>query len=179
MKYRVAFHEVGVEYCSFKMKCESYMKNWQEVKYLDNFKFSLQKVLDIKVKDEEGIQIKFSKAQNSKLNIEKELDSLKSNYSRYSNLNSIEDIITQKITANYLDSLSYSIDKTNEELQMKKQELEDVKVELLNKQIERKSLEKLKEDKLKIHKKFKEYKEQSINDEFAMYSYIRNKVHTR
>lgn len=146
---------------------------------MDNFKFSLQKVLDIKVKDEENIQIKFSKAQNRKQNIEKELDSLKSNYHKYSNLNSIEDIITQKITANYLNSLSYSIDKTNEELQIKKQELEEVKVELLNKQIERKSLEKLREDKLFIYKKLEEYKEQSTNDEFAMYSYIRNKVHMR
>ena len=44
---------------------------------MENFKFRLQKVLDIKVKNEEESKIKYSKAQNEKRVIEKELNNLK------------------------------------------------------------------------------------------------------
>lgn len=144
---------------------------------MSHFKFRLQRVLDIKVKDEEDTKIMYSKAQNNKQIVEKELENLQYNYDKYSDISGMKDLVTQKITANYLNSLSYSIEKTNEELQKKQEELQEVREELLSKQIERKSLEKLREDKLSIHKKEEAYKEQAINDEFAIYSYIRNKVH--
>ncbi|MGL5331053.1 MAG: flagellar export protein FliJ [Peptostreptococcaceae bacterium] len=143
---------------------------------MNKFKFRLQKVLDIKVKNEEEVKIKYSKTQGEKVIVEKELESLKSNYDKYSNINKIDDVITQKITANYLNSLSYSIDLANKELQEKQRELKEVKEELINKQIERKSLEKLKENKFKSYKKEEERKEQNENDEFAIYSYFRNRA---
>lgn len=143
---------------------------------MNNFKFRLQKVLDIKVKNEEEVKIKYSKTQGDKVVVEKELETLKFNYNKYSNISEIDDVITQKITANYLNSLSYSIDVANSELQEKQKELNEVKEELINKQIERKSLEKLKENKLKFYKKEEDRKEQNLNDEFAIYSYFRNRA---
>ena len=40
---------------------------------MENFKFRLQKVLDIKVKNEEKSKIKYSKIQNEKRIVEEEL----------------------------------------------------------------------------------------------------------
>ena len=134
---------------------------------MENFKFRLQRVLDIKIKNEEESKIKYSKAQNEKRVVEKELDDLKQMYKKYENEIDVEDHISRIITFNYLNSLSNNINK--EEL------LNEARVNLLNKQIERKSLEKLKENKFNLHKKKEELKEQATNDEFGMYSFLRHK----
>ena len=60
-------------------------------------------------------------------------------------------------------------------LSKKEELLNEARVDLLNKQIERKSLEKLKENKFNLHKKKEELKEQATNDEFGMYSFLRHK----
>lgn len=52
----------------------------------------------------------------------------------------------------------------------------EARLDLLNKQIEKKSLEKLKENKFKLHKKMKSKKNQATNDEFGMYSFLRKKA---
>ena len=67
--------------------------------------------------------------------------------------------------------------KFNDDLNKPKKEelLNEARVDLLNKQIERKSLEKLKENKFNLHKKKEELKEQATNDEFGMYSFLRHK----
>ena len=49
---------------------------------MENFKFRLQKVLDIKVKNEEESKIKYSKIQNEKRIVEEELKALKQNYKK-------------------------------------------------------------------------------------------------
>lgn len=141
-----------------------------------DFKFKLQKVLDIKVQNEEDVKVKYVDAQSKKDKVENELKLLQSSYDKYSNINSISDIVTQKITVSYLASISNTIDKTNRELENKNKELIAAREELINKQIERKSLEKLKENKLNSYKKEMDFKEQATNDEFALYSYYRNKI---
>ena len=134
---------------------------------MENFKFRLQRVLDIKIKNEEESKIKYSKAQNEKRVVEKELDDLKQMYKKYENEIDVEDHISRIITFNYLNSLSNNINIKSNELFNR--------VDLLNKQIERKSLEKLKENKFNLHKKKEELKEQATNDEFGMYSFLRHK----
>lgn len=143
---------------------------------MNNYKFKLQKVLDIKVKNEEESKRNYSKVQNEKNIVQKELSDLKLDYNKYSDEIYLEDIITQKITSNYLNSLASLIDERNKELNKKQASLNKARQDLLNKQIERKSLEKLKENQIKIHKKNEEQKEQTINDEFAIFSYYRRKV---
>ena len=142
---------------------------------MENFKFRLQRVLDIKIKNEEESKIKYSKAQNEKRVVEKELDDLKQMYKKYENEIDVEDHISRIITFNYLNSLSNNINIKSNELSKKEELLNEARVDLLNKQIERKSLEKLKENKFNLHKKKEELKEQSTNDEFGMYSFLRHK----
>lgn len=143
---------------------------------MDNFKFKLQKVLDIKLSNEEESKLKYSKVEGEKKSIEEDLKNLRSDYNKYSNVENIEDIVTQKITSNYLNSLSSLIDDTNEKLIRKEEKLREAREDLLNKQIDRKSLEKIKEKKYKLHKKEEDLKEQAINDEFSVFSYYRSKV---
>lgn len=142
---------------------------------MENFKFKLQKVLDIKTNNEEECKIKYSKAQSEKREVEEELKNLKLNYKRYSDEMNIEDIVARKITSNYLNSLSNVINIKSNELLKKEALVNEARLDLLNKQIERKSLEKLKDNKYVLYKKKEEQKEQSINDEFGMYSFLRKK----
>lgn len=140
---------------------------------MEKFKFRLQKVLDIKIDNEEESKIRYSKAQNEKRAVEEELKNLKSNYKKYSESINIEDIVSRKITSNYLNSLSNIINDKSNELIKKEALVKEARLDLINKQIERKALEKLKDNKYALHKKKEEQKEQATNDEFGMYSYLR------
>lgn len=140
---------------------------------MEKFKFRLQKVLDIKIDNEEESKIKYSKAQNEKRIVEEELKNLKSDYKKYSESIDIEDIVSRKIISNYLNSLSNSISVKSDELVKKEVLVREARLDLINKQIERKALEKLKENKYALYKKKEEQKEQATNDEFGMYSYLR------
>ena len=140
-----------------------------------NFKFRLQKVLDLKVKDEEEIKMEFAKIQQKKIDIETNLENLESNYSKYSISKNNDSIQNQKITINYLLALNNSIMDLSEELDQSTNELEKARKQLISKQIERKSLEKLKEKKYGQYYKEENLKEQNTNDEFASMSYLRNR----
>ena len=83
---------------------------------MENFKFSLQKVLDIKVKNEDESKINYSKAQNEKREVEEKLKGLEVSYEKYSDSINIENIVERKITSNYLNFISTMIDETNDEL---------------------------------------------------------------
>lgn len=140
-----------------------------------NFKFRLQKVLDLKMKDEEKIKMEFAKIQQKKIDIETNLENLESNYSKYSITKDNDNIQNQKITINYLLALNNSIMDLSEELDKSTNELEKARKQLIDKQIERKSLEKLKEKKYGQYYREENLKEQKTNDEFASLSYLRNR----
>jgi flagellar protein FliJ len=137
------------------------------------FSFRLQKVLDIRVKDEEEVKIRFSEIQSRKIKIEDKLKTLKSDYDRYSRQGICENIVNQKITINYLGALNNTIRDISSEFNKACEELENLKSELINRQVERKSLEKLKEQKYTEFLKEEDMKEQIINDEFAIISFAR------
>lgn len=143
---------------------------------MNNFKFKLQKVLDIKIRNEDESKVKYSKAQNEKRTVEKRLENLKTNYDKYSENKNYEDIVSRKVVFNYLYHLSNTIEKNNEYLKNKDDLLKEARLDLVNKQIERKSLEKLKESKQEAFIKEEEYKEQIINDEFGMYAFLRSRT---
>lgn len=109
-----------------------------------NFKFRLQKVLDLKIKDEEEIKWNLLRF-NKKIDIETNLENLESNYSKYSIGKNNDSVQNQKITINYLLALNNSIMDLSEKLDKSTNELEKARKQLISKQIERKSLEKLKE----------------------------------
>lgn len=140
---------------------------------MGKFNFRLQKLLDLKYQKEEQSKIVFKKAQEEKLQVEEKLVSLKDNYKKYSETRRFGTVIEQKITHNYLNALVSCIDETNVELDKKRQALEQRRKELVEKQIERKTVETLKEkQKVKFELETK-LVEQKFNDELALYGYIR------
>lgn len=141
---------------------------------MSRFKFKLQKLLDIKIKDEEESKLRYTQAQNQKKIIENNLKNLEMNYKKYSDISKAQDVVTQKITINYLSSLTQSIKVTNEQLEKEEVKVAKAKEDFIEKQIKRKSLETLKENEMLRLKKEEERIEQITNDEFALYAYIRN-----
>ena len=140
---------------------------------MSNFKFKLQKLLDIRVNEEEESKLFYSKAQNQKNIVENKLHELENNYKKYSDISRTKDTISQKITMNYLSYLNTTIKDTEKELEAKEIELEKAKKDFIDKRIKRRSLEVLKENKILEIKKEEERLEQISNDEFALYGYIR------
>ena len=140
---------------------------------MSNFKFKLQKLLDIRVNEEEESKLFYSKAQNQKNIVENKLHELENNYKKYSDISRAKDTISQKITMNYLSYLNTTIKDTEKELEAKEIELEKAKKDFIDKRIKRRSLVVLKENKILEIKKEVERLEQISNDEFALYGYIR------
>ena len=133
---------------------------------MSNFKFKLQKLLDIRVNEEEESKLFYSKAQNQKNIVENKLHELENNYKKYSDISRAKDTISQKITMNYLSYLNTTIKDTEKELEAKEIELEKAKKDFIDKRIKRRSLEVLKENKILEIKKEEERLEQISNDEF-------------
>ena len=140
---------------------------------MSNFKFKLQKLLDIRINEEEESKLLYSQAQNKKNIVENKLTELENSYKKYSDMSIAKDTITQKITMNYLSHLNVSIKETIKELEEKEVEVENAKKDFIDKRIKRRSLEVLKENQILEMKKEEERLEQISNDEFALYSYIR------
>ncbi|KEI95985.1 flagellar export protein FliJ [Clostridium botulinum] len=141
---------------------------------MNGYSFRLQKLLDIREKKEEESKMKFKQAQMEKNHTEEKLFKLKNNYSKYSNINLNDSILEKKIRHSYLNSLNFCINETTNELKQKLKIVEERREELKTKQVERKTVEILKEkDKLAFEKE-QNMIEQRNNDEFALYAFIRN-----
>ena len=97
---------------------------------MSNFKFKLQKLLDIRINEEEESKLLYSQAQNKKNIVEKKLIELENSYKKYSDMSIAKDTITQKITMNYLSHLNVSIKETLKELEEKEVEVENAKKDL-------------------------------------------------
>ncbi|MCB2340779.1 flagellar export protein FliJ [Clostridium estertheticum] len=143
------------------------------------YKFRLQKLLDIRQDFEDKSKLEFKEAQREKNMVEKELNSLKENYSAHRNIDAYESIIQQKIKQNYLNALNYSIDKNTIVLEDKGKILEQKREKLKLCQVEKKTVEILKEKQKISFLKEQNLIEQKSNDEFALFAFIRNnkKIH--
>ncbi|WP_027624830.1 flagellar export protein FliJ [Clostridium lundense] len=139
------------------------------------YKFRLQKLLDIRIDKEEEYKRKFQQVQAMKEEVENKLVRLKDNYDKYNTINSNDSIIDRKIKHQYLVSLNSSIETTEVELKRKEELVEEVRVDLTQKQVDRKTVEILKEKSLQSFIKEQNLKEQRVNDEFALYGYLRNR----
>lgn len=137
------------------------------------FKFPLQRVLDIrKEKEQEAVRI-LQEAQKEKLSLENKLQDFKDNYNKYNGIKSGESVVYQKIKRNYLQSVLESISKTEVEIEGKNREIEIKRQQAKQKQIERKTVETLKEKRYESFIKEQERIEQINNDEFALYAHMR------
>ncbi len=139
------------------------------------FNFRLQKLLDIRTEKEEESKRNFKEAQGQKDKVENSLNNMKQNYSRYNSVTIKEDVVQQKIRRNYLYALNTSIDEKTIELNKKIIVLDKKREELKEKQIDRKTVEILKDKKKIEFLDIEKHVEQVQNDEFALYGYIRNR----
>lgn len=140
---------------------------------MEQYQFRLQKLLDIRVDKEEESKRNFKEAQNEKLKVEEKLNNLKQSYEKYREITGAESVIERKIKHVYLNSINYNIAETSEELKSKERVLEDKREDLKLKQIDRKTVESLKEKQKAEFIKAQELIEQKMNDEFALYAFIR------
>ena len=138
-----------------------------------NFKFGLEKLLEIRVEKEEESKRLFTKTQREKQITEGKLNNLKFNYEKYSGINKGESLAYQKIKRNYLFALDKGINETEKDLNIKLKELDIRREDLLKKQIERKTVDILKDRKSTEFYKEQNRQEQIFNDELALYAYMR------
>ena len=145
---------------------------------MGKYKFRLQKLLDIRIDKEEESKREFQQAKRESLKVKEKLDLLKANYEKYNNMSNFKSVIEQKIAHKYLKALVYSINKAKIELKDKEKVVEMKRNELQKRQIDRKTVDILKEKQETAFIKEQNRIEQKTNDEFALYGFIRNVQNT-
>ncbi len=139
-----------------------------------SFKFSLETLLEMRVKKEDEIKQIFSKSKRE-LELKKlQKQEMEENYEKYSGINPGETLVYQKIKKNYLFALDKGIDNIEKEIDKKKKEVDFQRDQLKKRQIERKTVDILKEKQYNQYITEENRKEQLENDEFALYAFIRN-----
>ena len=138
------------------------------------FKFGLEKLLEIRIEKEEESKRQFTKTQREKKETEIKLTALKESYEKYSGINEGESLVYQKIKRNYLFAVDKGIEETEKVLITKNKELDIKRNDLLKKQIERKTVDILKERQYIEFTKEEDRKEQILNDELSLYAYMRS-----
>ncbi len=140
----------------------------------NKFKFRLEKLLEIRLEKEEESKRNFTKTQREKQDTEIKLTGLKENYQKYSGMKDGESVVYQKIKRNYLFAVDKGISETEKNLAIKTKELEIRREDLIKKQVDRKTVDILKERKYIEFTKEEERKEQILIDELSLYAYIRS-----
>lgn len=139
------------------------------------FKFGLDKLLEIrKAKEEESKRI-FTESQREKRKVEERLEDLNRNYKKYRGIAPHEDVVYQKLKRYYIQGVQNGIKSNEKELAIKNQEVDKCRRDLMVKQMERKTVQTLKEKKYEAYIKEQDRVEQITLDELALYSYVRNK----
>lgn len=135
--------------------------------------FKLQKLLDIRIDSEEQCKIKFKQLMDEISKIQIQINTLKKISEQHANSVS-STVALKKMKYIYLDALSSSISEATRVMIEKTITLQEVRCELTQKQIERKTVEKLKENAKAKFDKEQNAKEQKLNDELALYAHFRN-----
>ena len=138
------------------------------------YKFSLQKLLEIRGEKEEESKRLFTESQRQKQITENELNNMRDSYDKYKGIRPGEDVIYQKIKRNYLLALESGIKSKEKELVVKSREVEVRRIDLKQRQVDRKIVETLKEKQYRAFIKEQDRIERINNDEFALYAYMRN-----
>ncbi len=141
---------------------------------MDKYKFKLEKLLDIRKEKEDLAKKEFMEARREQAKIQNALEELLEKQKKYKVSNAQETVIERKIRNNYLTALSGNISSVQAALEKKNREVEVKRQEAAARQIDRKTVEKLKEKGLEAFNKEQEHIEQNANDEFALFGYMRN-----
>ncbi|HBC95889.1 MAG TPA: flagellar export protein FliJ [Clostridium sp.] len=138
------------------------------------YKFRLQKLLDMRIDREDESKVEFQKAQSERLKVKEKLDQLEEKYDEYKNRPLPVSAMEQKITHIYINTLGLNIDETSRKLAVKEKIVSGKREELKQRQIDRKTVETLKDKGYRNFIKEQNKLEQKLNDEFALHSFIRN-----
>ncbi|WP_446897152.1 flagellar export protein FliJ [Clostridium sp. LBM24168] len=140
---------------------------------MKKYEFRLQKLLDIRLDREKESIMNFQKARKESIEVKRKLDNLKDNYDRYRDMNKIGNTVERKMAKMYLSTLTYNIEETEGEFNTKEEIVDLKRQELKERQIERKTVDILKDKKKAAFIKEQNRLEQNANDEFALYGFIR------
>ncbi|QGU95085.1 flagellar export protein FliJ [Clostridium bovifaecis] len=141
---------------------------------MSGFNFRLQKILDIRYEKEEESKRDFKAAQDAKDSVQKRLKKLEESYNKYSKIDLSSSVVERRIKQNYCNVIQFNINETSAELEKKTEILETKRETLKSRQVERKTVEILRDNQEKAYIKEQNLIEQKANDEFALYGYIRN-----
>lgn len=141
---------------------------------MEQFRFPLQKLLDIRADKEEQSKLRLMEAQRQKKTAETKLNELQGSYDRYKVFDRSMSTAERKMKNNYLVALDMGIKTAKDELENKTVVVDNCRKDLMVKQVERKTVEIVKDKRFEAFKKEQNRKEQVQNDEFALYSFMRN-----
>ena len=139
------------------------------------FKFGLDKLLEIRKAKEEDSKRLFTESQREKRKVEEKLEELNKNYNKYKGISPNEDVVYQKLKRYYIQGVQNGITSNEKDLAIKDHEVEKCRRDLMAKQMERKTVQTLKDKKYEAHVKEQDRVEQINLDELALYAYVRNK----
>ena len=139
------------------------------------FKFGLDKLLEIRKAKEEESERLFTESQREKRKIEEKLEELNENYNKYKGISPHEDVVYQKLKRYYIQGVQNGIKSKEKDLAVKNQEVDKRRRDLMMKQMERKTVQTLKDKKYEAYIKEQDRVEQITLDELALYAYVRNK----
>jgi flagellar protein FliJ len=140
---------------------------------MSRYKFPLQKLLDMRIDKEEESKREFMEAQRQRNLEEAKLNKLKADYSKFNVENAEDDIVKRRIKENYLAMLKKHMIESKDELQRRNEILEQKRLDMAQKQIDRKTVETLKDKRIEAFQKEQDDIETKANDEFALYAHIR------
>ena len=140
----------------------------------ERFKFGLDKLLEIRKAKEEESKRLFTESQREKRIIEEKLEELNKDYHKYKGIAPNEDIVYQKLKRYYLQGVQSGIKSSEKDLVIKNQEIDKRRRDLTVKQMERKTVQTLKDKKYEAYVKEQDMVEQINLDELALYAYVRN-----
>ncbi|WP_297416955.1 flagellar export protein FliJ [Clostridium sp.] len=142
----------------------------------ERFKFSLEKLLEIRIAKEEECKRLFTESQRQKIKVEENLEELKRNLDKYSGIAPNEDVVYQKLKRYYVQGIQSGIKSTEKNLTIISEDVDKKRKDLITKQMERKTVETLKNKKYVSHIKEQNRLEQINIDELALYAYVRNQL---
>jgi flagellar FliJ protein len=138
------------------------------------FKFGLDKLLEIRQAKEEESKRLFTESQRERKKIEEKIEELKESYHKYKGISPNEDVVYQKLKRYYIQGVQSGIKTNEKQLVIKDQEVDKRRRELTVKQMERKTVQTLKDKKHEAYVKDQDRVEQINLDELALYAYVRN-----
>ena len=79
------------------------------------FRFTLQKLLDIRIDKEEESKLKLMEAQRLQMEAEAKLNSLRQKYDKYNTIDTDLSVVEKKIKNNYMNALVRSINDAQDD----------------------------------------------------------------